>query len=74
MKQEQVKQQSFKVNALFSIIFQIFKIIVPFITTPYIARVLGNNNVGEYSYAYSIVYIFITISAFGFFTVNTLSL
>lgn len=66
MKQEQVKQQSFKVNALFSIIFQIFKIIVPFITTPYIARVLGNNNVGEYSYAYSIVYIFITISAFGF--------
>lgn len=66
MEQKEAKQQSFKVNAIFSIIYQVFKIIVPFITTPYIARVLGNSNVGEYSYAYSIVYIFITFASFGF--------
>ena len=57
---------SFKINAIFSVIYQVVKIIVPFITAPYISRVLGNENVGAYSYANSILYFFTIIAAFGF--------
>ncbi len=60
------KRHSFKTNALFSIIYQVVKIIVPFITAPYISRVLGSINVGTYSYANSIFYFFSIVAAFGF--------
>ncbi|PAF15379.1 flippase, partial [Terribacillus saccharophilus] len=45
--------------------FQVFLLIVPFITTPYVARVLGPSNLGIQAYTYSIVQVLIVIGMFG---------
>lgn len=45
-------------NFIYNIIYQVFIFIIPLISTPYISRVLGVDNVGIYSYTYSIVYYF----------------
>nr|WP_297771110.1 flippase [uncultured Butyrivibrio sp.] len=54
-----------KKNYLFSVSYQILKIIVPIITTPYLSRILGAEMVGIYSYTNSIVQYFILISMLG---------
>ena len=45
-------------NFLYNLIYQIFVFLIPLVTTPYISRVLGVENIGIYSYTYSIVYYF----------------
>lgn len=52
-------------NFLYNVLYQIFIFIIPILTTPYISRVLGVNNVGIYSYTYSIVYYFMLASMLG---------
>lgn len=52
-------------NFLYNAIYQIFIFIIPMISTPYISRILGVNNVGIYSYTYSIVYYFMLFSMLG---------
>lgn len=52
-------------NFLYNVIYQVFIFIIPLITTPYVSRVLGVNNVGIYSYTYSIVYYFILAAMLG---------
>ena len=37
-------------NILFNSMYQIFLVIVPIITAPYLSRVLGATNMGKYSY------------------------
>lgn len=54
-----------KVNYMFNVSYQIFALIVPLITTPYISRVLGAEGVGEYSYTYAMVRYFWILSALG---------
>ena len=54
-----------KINYIYNVAYQILLIIVPFITAPYISRVLGAEKIGEYSYANSIVYYFILFAALG---------
>lgn len=44
-----------KTNLSYSIAYQILNIILPLITAPYIARVLGLTGVGLYSYSYAIM-------------------
>lgn len=44
------KLPSLKRNYVYTLGFQILQIIVPFITTPYVSRVLGAENIGAYSY------------------------
>ena len=52
-------------NLIYNILYQIFIYLVPLITAPYIARVLGADNIGIYSYTYSIAYYFILLSMIG---------
>lgn len=52
-------------NFIFNAGYQIFAIIVPFITAPYISRILGPDGVGEYGYSYSIVSYFILLATLG---------
>lgn len=52
-------------NFLYNVIYQVFIFIVPLITTPYISRILGANNIGIYSYTYSIVYYFMLATMLG---------
>ena len=63
--------KSIKINAIFNSIYQILTMIVPLITAPYIARVLGAENNGLYSYYYSIVTYFVLIATFGFNDLGT---
>lgn len=43
-------ENSVKKNYLYNLFYQILCIIIPFITTPYISRVLGTENTGVYSF------------------------
>lgn len=52
-------------NFIYNLIYQIFIFIIPLITIPYVSRVLGPNNIGVYSYTYSIVYYFMLGSMLG---------
>lgn len=52
-------------NAVYNIIYQLFNIVVPLITVPYISRVLGSTGVGEYSYTNSYVQYFMVFGMLG---------
>ena len=52
------KKISVKTNFLYNSAFQIFIIIVPLITTPYLTRTIGAKGIGEYGYGYAIAYYF----------------
>ena len=52
-------------NFLYNVVFQLLTFIIPFITVPYISRVLGVDNIGIYSYTYSIVYLFMLFAMLG---------
>ena len=52
-------------NAIFMAIYEIAIYLVPFITTPYIARVLGTYGTGVYSYTYSIASYFVILIQLG---------
>lgn len=45
---------SIKKNFFYNASYQVLALILPLITTPYISRIMGAENVGIYSYAYSI--------------------
>ncbi len=65
------KTKNIKLNIIFNGIYQIFVLIVPFITSPYISRVLLPSGIGSYSYALSLVSYFSLIAAFGFLDYGT---
>ena len=54
-----------RTNFILNTISQVLRIITPFITTPYIARVLGVDNVGIFSYSYSIQSYFCLFAVLG---------
>ncbi len=56
---------SVKKNFMYSTIYNLLALIIPFITTPYISRVLGPDGIGAYSYTYSIAYYFVLFSMLG---------
>lgn len=56
---------SVKKNYLYNLTAQLLTIILPLVTTPYVTRVLGNENLGIFSYAQSIVNYFILFGCIG---------
>lgn len=52
-------------NYIYNVIYQVFVIIVPLITTPYISRVLGSEGIGIFSYTQSISYFFYMLGSLG---------
>ena len=66
-----MKQENLKLNIVFNILSQIVLYITPLIVAPYISRTLGATGVGEYSYAYSILYYFNIFIVFGFTSYGT---
>ena len=51
-------------NLIMSIGFNLLTVIVPFITAPYLGRVLGAENVGSYTYVHSISAYFLMFGIF----------
>ncbi len=58
-------KKSITKNYLYNMSYQILKIIIPILTTPYLSRVLGAESIGIYSYTLSIVTYFILFGALG---------
>ena len=58
-------KKSLKKNFIYNIVYQILTIVIPLITTPYIARVIGPTGSGIYSYTYSIVNYFVLFAMLG---------
>ena len=44
------KEPKLRVNLIYNLGYQIFAIVLPLITAPYVSRVLGADNIGRYSY------------------------
>ena len=62
---ENKKKSSPKKNFMYNLIYQCLILIIPLITAPYLARVMGAKGVGTYSYTYSIVYYFMLLTLLG---------
>lgn len=60
-----IRKKSLAKNYIYNSIYQIFVIIVPLITTPYIAKILLPDHVGINSYVSSVVTLFTTIGMIG---------
>jgi len=60
--------KNIKRNYFYNLSFQILTLITPFITTPYIARVLSPHSIGLVSFATSLSQTFGLFAAFGIFT------
>ena len=60
------KSKTLTSNFVFSLINQILAIVLPLITAPYVARILGATGNGQYSYAFSIAQYFVIFASLGF--------
>ena len=60
-----MEKKSIKKNYIYNLIYQILVMIIPLITTPYLSRVLGAENIGIYSYTLSITTYFILFGSLG---------
>lgn len=60
-----MKNNSIKKNLVFNIMYQALVTLTPLITTPYVSRVLGADNIGEYSYVLSIANYFCIFGLLG---------
>ena len=58
-------KKSLTKNYIYNLVYQILTLVLPLITTPYISRVLGAENIGIYSYTYSILSYFLLFGALG---------
>lgn len=58
-------KKSIAKNYLYNLAYQILVMLLPLITTPYISRALGANNIGIYSYTLSITTFFILFGSLG---------
>lgn len=56
---------SIKSNFMYQMSYQILLIILPFITSPYIARIIGASGLGDYSFSFSIAYYFMLFANLG---------
>ncbi len=66
MGEEVVKKHGLKANFIYNFISQILTLIIPLITTPYLARVLMETGNGQYSYSVSIITFFTLFANLGF--------
>lgn len=57
--------KSIKKNYIYNLIFQILSIVLPIVTAPYLARILGVERVGIFSYTLSIVTYFVLFANLG---------
>ena len=56
---------SLSLNIILNILYEILVLIIPFITTPYVSRVLGPASLGSYSFSHSLVVYFTLFAALG---------
>lgn len=57
--------KSVRKNYLYNSAYQVFQIITPLVTTPYLSRVLGAGGIGTYSYTYAVANYFVMFATLG---------
>ena len=62
---ERIKNKSLKINAFLNVLKSCSNILIPVITYPYISRTLGAGNYGKYSFAESVISIFLVFASMG---------
>ena len=55
-----------KKNYLFNLLYQLFLLITPLVTAPYISRILGSSGIGKYSFSFSMATYFVLLASLGF--------
>jgi len=65
MGKEKIMKKSIAKNYIYNLIYQMLTILLPLVTTPYLSRVLGAENIGIYGYTISIVTYFILFGTLG---------
>ena len=60
-----MSKKSITQNYIYNIMYQFLVMVIPLITTPYLSRVLGAENIGIYSYTLSITTYFILFGSLG---------
>lgn len=60
-----MKKESIYESYIYNLIYQVLAILAPFITTPYVSRVLGADGIGVYSYTSTIASYFSLFCALG---------
>lgn len=60
-----MSKKSVAKNYAYNLTYQILTLILPFITTPYISRVLGSEGIGIYGFTYSVASYFILFGSLG---------
>ena len=60
-----MQKKSIKKNLVYNMTYQIFIMILPFITAPYLSRVIGAKGVGTYSYIFSVAMYFVYFAMLG---------
>ncbi len=63
-----MKKKSLVKNYIYNLVYQVLILIMPLVTTPYVSRVLGAENIGIYSYTLSITTFFIIFGSLGIYT------
>lgn len=61
-----MKKNGIKTNYFYNLIYEVFALLTPLITAPYVSRVLGSDGIGQYSFVTSIASYFILIGTLGF--------
>lgn len=62
--------KNIKKNYIYNVLYQILYLITPLITSPYLARVLGADGIGTYSYINSVVSYFVLVASMGIATLG----
>lgn len=60
-----MKQEKLSKNYIYNSVYELLLILVPFITTPYVSRILGADMIGRVSFSQSISSYFVLFSAVG---------
>ena len=60
-----MSKKSISKNYIYNLVYQLLLMFIPLITTPYVSRVLGAENLGIYGYTLSIVTYFILFGSLG---------
>lgn len=59
------KNQSARKNIVYNFLLNIINILFPLITSPYVSKVLGADNLGKYNFSYSFASWFLVFATFG---------
>lgn len=70
----QIKARSIKSNYIYNVLYEIFALLAPLITTPYVSRVLGPEGVGVYGFTYSLAQYFVILGNLGVATYGQMAI